>query len=142
LEPRDSRDDDTDEDLATLFKQLPSLVDAPLQRRGVWFSESFHVGIGTVPFTVTANRGQIISVERGPFLLRSQPFSITASGAAWHRFWQPLPEPGWHDLMALFKRGEARIDGDLQPLMANLQYIKDVLACPRQLRRQPLGSPA
>ena len=31
------------------------------------------------------------------------------------------------------KRGAARIDGDLQPLLANLQYFKDVLAIPRRL---------
>ena len=44
-----------------------------------------------------------------------------------------MPEPGWHDLLALTKRGAARIDGDLQPLLANLQYFKDLLATPRRL---------
>ena len=31
------------------------------------------------------------------------------------------------------KTGTARIDGALQPLMANLRYVKDVLAAPRRL---------
>ena len=63
----------------------------------------------------------------------SSRFQITATAEAWSRFWEPIPEPGWHDLLALTKRGAARIDGDLQPLLANLQYFKDVLAIPRRL---------
>jgi hypothetical protein len=51
-----------------------------------------------------------------------------------------MPEPGWHDLLAIYKRGYAQIDGDLQPLMANLQYVKDVLAAPRQLSGQLMRS--
>jgi hypothetical protein len=49
----------------------------------------------------------------------------------WLRFLATVPEPGWHDIMALTKRGSARIEGNLQPFMANLQYIKDVLSAPR-----------
>ena len=45
---------------------------------------------------------------------------------------RPMPRPGWHDLLALTKRGEAALEGDLHPFMANLQYFKDVLALPRQ----------
>ena len=44
-----------------------------------------------------------------------------------------MPEPGWHDLFALTKRGAAAIEGDLRPLLQNLQYFKDLLALPRRL---------
>jgi hypothetical protein len=44
-----------------------------------------------------------------------------------------MPEPGWHDLFALVRRGCASVEGDLQPLMANLQYVKDLLALPRRI---------
>jgi hypothetical protein len=33
------------------------------------------------------------------------------------------------------KIGEARIEGDLQPFMANLRYLKEILVAPRRLRR-------
>jgi hypothetical protein len=130
-----TRDDDLAKTLASRFEQLPALVGADLQRRGTWFSERFRVGIGSIPFDVTAAQGRIVSVERGPFLMRSHRFAISASADAWQRLWQPVPEPGWHDLLAIYKRGHAQIDGDLQPLMANLQYVKDVLTSPRQLMR-------
>ena len=36
------------------------------------------------------------------------------------------------DGQTLTKRGEAVLEGDIHPFMANLQYFKDVLALPRQ----------
>jgi hypothetical protein len=44
-----------------------------------------------------------------------------------------MPEAGWHDIFALMKRKEARVEGDLRPFMANLQYIKDLLSAPRRV---------
>ena len=43
-----------------------------------------------------------------------------------------VPAPGHNDIFALFKRGKLKIEGDLHPFMANLLYIKDVLAAPRK----------
>ena len=76
--------------------------------------------------------GRLAAVERGPFLMRSWSFAVRASADAWARFWQPLPEPGYHDLFAMKKLGVARVEGDLWPLMAHLRYVKDVLAAPRR----------
>ena len=39
-----------------------------------------------------------------------------------------MPAPGYHDVIAMGRLGVARLEGDLQPLMANLRYIKEVLA--------------
>jgi hypothetical protein len=36
--------------------------------------------------------------------------------------------------LGLMRRGEARIEGDLQPLVANLRYVKEVLVTPRRLK--------
>jgi hypothetical protein len=42
-----------------------------------------------------------------------------------------MPEPGYHDVIAMTRLGVARLEGDLQPLMANLRYVKEVLESPR-----------
>ena len=42
-----------------------------------------------------------------------------------------MPKAGFHDLLALTKRGEAVVEGELHPFMTHLQYFKDVLALPR-----------
>ena len=51
-------------------------------------------------------------------------------------FWKKVPTPGHNDIFAPFKRGKLKIEGDLQPFMANLLYIKDVLAA---LRKDSVG---
>jgi hypothetical protein len=39
-------------------------------------------------------------------------------------------------LFALTKRGHMVLEGDLQPLMANLQYVKDLIVLPRRVELQ------
>ncbi len=51
-------------------------------------------------------------------------------------FNSPTP-PHCHDIFALAKAGEFRIEGELQPLMVNLLYFKDVLAAPRRAATPP-----
>ena len=69
-----------------------------------------------------------------PVLMWSWCFSYRASVTAWTEFWKPAPRPGWHDLLALTKSGEAVLEGNLLPFMTHLQYFKDVLALPRLKR--------
>jgi hypothetical protein len=119
--------------VATLFAALPSLIAAKddLVRRGRFLTCDFEIGIDDLPLSVGVVDGIVRDVARGPFLLKSFMFAIRMPADAWLKFLAPVPEPGWHDIMALSKRGVARIEGNLQPFMANLQYIKDVLAAPR-----------
>lgn len=127
-----------DTQAASIFAQVPRLLaaDVDLVRRGAFLDTRFQVGIGAIPFDIVIVGGGIASFERGPFLMRPWRFVVRAPADAWSRFWRPLPEPGWHDLFALTKRGQAVVEGDLQPLMANLQYMKDLLALPRRLGRE------
>ena len=84
-----------------------------------------------MPYWVSVRNGHITEVVSGPVLMRPSRFSIRASHDAWLAFWEPLPRPGFHDIFAMCKAGHAKVEGDLKPLMANLRYIKDVLAAPR-----------
>ena len=128
-----------DHRLAAAFEQIPRLLDGDpgLIRRGAFFDARFQVGIGAIPFDVIVAAGKITSLERGPFVMRSWRFAVRGSAEAWGRLWQPMPDPGWHDLLALTKRGCIVLEGDLQPLMANLQFVKDVLVLPRRLPLEP-----
>lgn len=123
-----------DRQIADAFERLPALVnaDAALVRRGRWCSVTFLLGAGAVPLYITIGEGKILDVLRGPALMRSWRFAIRADADAWSRFWQPVPEPGFHDLLAMSRFGRATIEGDLQPLMANLRYFKEVLEAPRR----------
>jgi hypothetical protein len=117
-----------------LVAELPDLVnaDAGLVRRGQRLTTTFLLAVDDAEYLIHVTAGRLAAVERGPFLLRPWSFAVRASADAWGRFWQPLPEPGYHDLFAMKKLGVARIEGDLWPLMTYLRYVKGVLAAPRR----------
>jgi hypothetical protein len=119
--------------IAAVLDQLADLVntDAGLVRRGRYLSTTFLVETGPTAWLVSVHEGRVTRVERGPFLMRAWSFAVRASEDAWRRFWAPVPAAGWHDLFAMTKGGHAVVEGDLRPLMANLRYVKDVLAKPR-----------
>jgi hypothetical protein len=118
-----------------LIEHLPELVngDAALVRRGRYLSVTFLVAIGDASWLVRVREGRIDAVTRAPTVMADWRFALRAPPDAWARFWQPVPEPGWQDLFALQRRKLLVMEGDLQPLMAHLLYIKDVLASPRKL---------
>ncbi len=117
-----------------MLTRLPELVDADagLVRRGERLTTTFLLAVDDAEYLVHVAAGRVAAVERGPFLMRSWSFAVRAPADAWARFWRALPEPGYHDLFAMKKRGIARVEGDLWPLMAHLRYVKDVLATPRR----------
>lgn len=118
-----------------MLERLPELVNAdPVALRwGRHLNETFMVEVGEVQWLVTVRGGRIEAVEKGPFVQRSWRFAIRASQACWDRFWQKVPEPGWHELFALLRRGDVRFEGDQRVLTACLLYLKLVLAAPRRL---------
>lgn len=126
----------TDEEVAAAFGRLPALVNnrEPLVRRGRFLTTEFMISAGEIPVHVTVRQGAIARVETGPALMRPWCFAIRAAADSWARFWEPVPGPGYHDLLAMTRFGLARIEGDLQPLMANLRYVKEILAAPRRTR--------
>ncbi|WP_291381265.1 MULTISPECIES: hypothetical protein [Achromobacter] len=90
------------------------------------------VRFGAHPVLVRIRDGRVTAAEVPAAPLPSCDVAMQASEAAWSRFWQAVPDAGWHDIFALAKRGELRIDGNLQPLMAHLQFVKDLLASARE----------
>jgi hypothetical protein len=125
----------TGNDLAVMIEKLPDLVngDAALVRRGRTLTVDVLIEIGAAPYYLSITAGRVARIERGPLLTRSWSFAIRGSEHAWRQFWLPMPPPHFHDLFALAKRGEFRIEGDFYPLMSNLLYFKDVLSAPRRL---------
>ncbi len=120
---------------AERFARLPDLLaaDTDLRRRGRWLNVDCRVDIGAEPFHLAIREGELAELERGPSpdarrgLLDPRHRRGLAAALA------QVPEPGWHDLFALAKRGAASMEGDLRPLLQNLQYFKDLLALPRRL---------
>lgn len=120
------------------FEQLPRLAaaDTDLTRRARFLSCEIELGVGSQSLAITIVEGRVVSVRRGPFLLKPWTFAIRAEPDVWLKFLEPYPVAGYHDLMALTKVGRARIEGDLVPFMGNLQVVKDLISLPRQLQSE------
>ena len=116
------------------FAEIPALLEqtATLIARGRLLECDCLLGPTDHPFHMTIRAGRIVDLTPAPVLMRSWRFAYRATPAAWTAYWQPMPKAGWHDLLALTKRGEAVLEGDLHPFMAHLQYFKDLLALPRR----------
>jgi hypothetical protein len=106
--------------------------DEHLVWRGRYLTANIVVQIGATSFLVRIEEGKIKECQKGLPLLCSTVFAVKGTTKAWAAFWENPPKPKWHDIFALTKFGEMSIEGNLQPFMANLQYMKDVLAAPRK----------
>ena len=127
--------------IVSAFESLARLLDADpaLLRAGQWLNVDCLLGQIGQPFLVSIRQGRIVELAAAPTVMPSWRFSYTASPAAWIEYWQAEPKPGWHDLLALTKRGEAQLAGDLHPFMTHLQYFKDLLALPRSIGSEMSG---
>ena len=123
-----------DSSIINIFETLPKLLEAEtaLLRAGRWLNVDCLLGPAGQPLLVSIREGRITEMS-SPKTMPSWRFSYTASPQAWIEYWRPEPKPGWHDLLALTKRGEAVLAGELHPFMTHLQYFKDVLALPRSV---------
>ena len=118
-----------------MIERLAGLVNADpaIVRWGRRMHETFMVEVGDTQFLLAVRDGKIEKVEKGPFTQRSWRFAVRAKRESWEKFWEKTPAPGWHDLFALLRRGDAKFEGDQRVLMAYLMYVKLVLAAPRKL---------
>ena len=106
------------------------VADAEWQRRARWLRARVLIGAGADSLLLDIDAGGL-SVEHQLPPLACWDFALRATPLAWTRFWEAPPPPGWHDLLALAKRGELRLEGSLEPFMRHLQLFKDLLAAPR-----------
>lgn len=116
-------------DLDRLQSVLPAKVndDEMLVWRGRHLSVTVLLQVGDAECLIDIQRGKVAAVRRGPFVMPSWQFALRIDTDSWERFCQPLPPPGFHDLMALVKSRRLRIEGDLHPFMSNLLYFKSLL---------------
>lgn len=107
-----------------------------LRRIGRYMSAEMLLEVGDTPYFVEIDRGEIKAVRQGPFKMRRWDFAIRADREVWDKFWSPAPPPGFQDIFAMARFGHARLEGNLDPMLANLRYVKELIALPRR-RNQP-----
>jgi hypothetical protein len=118
---------------ATVIEDIANRVNANanLVWRGRRIDLDFLIGVGDAEYIITVRHGRIDAVLPRRLPTQSGRFSIRAAAEVWADFWLHVPPRDRHDLFSMVAAGLAKLDGDLLPLMQNLQYFKDVLAAPR-----------
>lgn len=118
-----------------LLHKLAAQVNADerLCWRGRHVDTVFLIESGVDQYLVTIKKGCIDSVRKGVFASSDWRFALRAATETWSEFWQALPAPGYHDIMAMLKFKYLKMEGDLYPLMSHLLYFKDVLVSVRQV---------
>ncbi|WP_158743479.1 hypothetical protein [Acidisphaera sp. L21] len=92
--------------------------------------------IGAETWRWVVRDGTLASVTAGPFVMPAWTVALRAEPEAWAIFMRPEPTPGYHDLMALVRRGALRVEGDLRPFMQHLFWFKAVFAKLREPKLQ------
>lgn len=118
----------------TLADRLHSLytLDDRTVERGRYVSTTLLIDAGDERALVTISEGRVTSVvDAATRVMPGWRFALRAPADEWAAFWEPLPKPGSHDLFALLRRKQLRVEGDLHPFMSNLLYFKALLALPR-----------
>ena len=107
-------------------------ADAPLVHRGRWVNLTFTLGIDDIDYLITIQKGKIVNITQRKLQTIAGRFSIRAAAQSWRKHWQKIPQRDYHDLFAMLAKDIVNIDGDLVPLMQNLQYFKDVISKNRE----------
>lgn len=108
-------------------------ADPELRRWGRLLDTEVLLQVGNESWRWVVRDGKIVSAAVGPFVMPSWTVALRADPDAWALFMRPEPTPGYHDLMALVRRGKLRVEGDLRPFMQHLFWFKFVFA---KLREQ------
>ncbi|MCU9848992.1 hypothetical protein OEZ60_13365 [Defluviimonas sp. WL0024] len=115
------------------FKHIQSTLEGRphLLRLGRLFSETVLIEVDGNEFYLSFEKGHLASVVEGPSRKTPWRFALRTDAEALAKFWQALPEPGFHDIFGLVKIGRGRIDGDILALVKNLRFFKEVVTLAR-----------
>jgi len=99
--------------------------------KGRWINLTFTFGIGNEDHLIKISNGIIQSIHTRLILTESGTFRIHGQSESWDKHWLKIPPRDYHDIFAMLAKKIITIDGDLTPLIQNLQYFKDLIASNR-----------
>tara|TARA_B100002051_G_scaffold195501_1_gene185378 strand:+ start:499 stop:867 length:369 start_codon:yes stop_codon:yes gene_type:complete len=117
-----------------LIKNIKKLVNnnTKIISKGRWVNLKFILGVDAEDFIFEINCGKIVSIEKRTVDTKTGLFKISASLTSWKKHWLYMPPRDYHDLFAMLSKKIIKIDGNILPLMQNLQFFKDLIASNRE----------
>ncbi|MEO3474882.1 hypothetical protein AAFN86_23685 [Roseomonas sp. CAU 1739] len=116
------------------FAALPARVAAApgLARWGRHLTIDALVEAGGRAWVLAVRDGVLASADPAPAIMPRFDLALRFDADGLSRFLTAPPPPGWHDLMALMRRGALRVEGNIQPFMAHLFWFKGIFALLRE----------
>ncbi|MGI9524592.1 MAG: hypothetical protein ACR2PG_23425 [Hyphomicrobiaceae bacterium] len=116
-----------------MIHRLKDLVneDRALTRRGRWFNASILLQIGSKSHILVIREGRIVEISDANVYVTPYDFAIRGTAEAWQEFWQPIPKPRHHDIIALIRDGKMQMEGNIELAMAHFLTLKLILEKPR-----------
>lgn len=105
---------------------------AHLMQLGRLLSETILIEVDGNEHYLEFDKGKLTRVVPGPSRKTPWRFALRTDQAALDAFWEPIPEPGFHDIFGLVKIGRAKIEGDILALVKNLRFFKEFLLLGRK----------
>ena len=102
-------------------------LDDWLVHRGRFVNITFMLQSGEQEWLIRLHDGLVESIQAGPFVMPRWTFRLSAAPEAWSKYYDTIPTPGYHDLMAMIKFKHLKLEGDQHPFMSNLLYFKDLI---------------
>ena len=96
--------------------------------KGRWVNLTFTFGINDKDLLIKIIKGKIQSITTRNVKTQSGIFRIHGLSESWDKHWLKIPPRDYHDIFAMLAKNIITIDGDLTPLIQNLQYFKDLIA--------------
>ena len=96
--------------------------------KGRWVNLTFTFGINDKDLLIKIIKGKIQSITTRTVKTQSGIFRIHGLSESWDKHWLKIPPRDYHDIFAMLAKNIITIDGDLTPLIQNLQYFKDLIA--------------
>tara|TARA_B100001173_G_C15532878_1_gene356283 strand:+ start:91 stop:465 length:375 start_codon:yes stop_codon:yes gene_type:complete len=117
-----------------LIKNIKKSVNSNLEiiSKGKWVNLKFILGVDDKDFIFKINCGKIVSIEKRTVDTKTGLFKISSSLTCWEKHWLHTPPRDYHDLFAMLSKKIVKIDGNILPLMQNLQFFKDLIASNRK----------
>jgi hypothetical protein len=107
-------------------------ADPMLRRWGRQLTADVLLQVGPDICRILIRDGQIASVSPGAAAIQAWTLAFRAEPQAWAKFMSREPVPGFHDVMALVRRGALRIEGDIRPFMQHIIWFKGLFATMRE----------
>ncbi len=114
------------DDLATVLMNNNN-NDKKQVHRGRFLNICFGLQIDEQGYVIKVEKGRITSILPSEQAVDKPVFTFSAASKAWDIFSQPMPPPGYQDVMAMVECGHAKLTGDVFPVLVNLFFVKGVV---------------